>query len=86
VIRESAAGEKDAEQLKYYAPGTGNVRTAWLQTGAKVSETLELVRIAQVNPKTLAEVRTKALKLEDSAYRRSKDVYMQTDRLRGTEK
>ena len=75
VIKESAAGEKDAEQLKYYASGTGNVRTAWLETGAKVSETLELVRIAQVDPKTLAEVRTKALKLEGSAYRRSKDVY-----------
>ena len=52
VIKESAAGEKDAEQLKYYASGTGNVRTAWLETGAKVSETLELVRIAQVDPKT----------------------------------
>ena len=78
VIKESAAGEKDAEQLKYYAPGTGNVRTGWLGTGIKVSETLELVRVIQLDTKALAEIRANALKLERSAYGRSKDVYAKT--------
>jgi len=78
VIKESAAGEQDAEQLKFYAPGVGNVRTGWIGTGAKTTETLELVRIEQLDTKAMASVRTKALQLEHSAYRRSKDVYAKT--------
>ena len=78
VIKESAAGEQDAEQLKFYAPGVGNVRTGWIGTGAKTTETLELVRIEQLDAKAMASVRTKALQLEQSAYRRSKDVYAKT--------
>jgi hypothetical protein len=37
-----------------------------------------LVRLEQLDPRALAEVRTKALKLEQSAYRHSKDVYAKT--------
>ncbi len=78
VIKESAAGEQDAEQLKFYAPGVGNVRTGWIGTGAKTTETLELVRIEQLDAKALQSVRTKALQLEQSAYRHSKDVFAKT--------
>jgi hypothetical protein len=78
VIKESAAGEPDAEQLKYYGPGVGNIRTGWIGTGAKVTETLELVRFEQLGPKALAETRVNALQLEKSAYRRSKDTYART--------
>ena len=75
VIKESAEGEPDAEQLKFYAPGVGNIRTGWTGTGAKATETLELVRIEQLDQKALAAMRAKALQLEQSAFRRSKDVY-----------
>ena len=78
VIKESAAGEKDAEQLKYYAPGTGNVRTGWLGSEAQATETLELIRVDQLEGKALHEVNQKALQLESTAYRRSKDVYSRT--------
>lgn len=78
VIAESAAGERDAEQLKYYAPGVGNIRTGWLGSDDKATEFLELVKVEQLKGPALAEVHRKALLLEKSAYRRSKDVYVKT--------
>jgi hypothetical protein len=80
VIKESAAGEKDAAQLKYYAPGVGNIHTGWLGEAASVTENLELVKIEQLAPEELRKVRMKALRLESDAYRRSKDVYAKTAR------
>ncbi|MEA2791527.1 MAG: hypothetical protein QOG73_3933 [Acetobacteraceae bacterium] len=78
VIKESATGEKDAEQLKYYASGTGNVRTGWLGSAAQATETLELVKVEQLDRRALLEVSQKALQLEKAAYKRSKDVYSKT--------
>jgi hypothetical protein len=78
IIAESAAGEKDAEQLKYYAPGVGNIRTGWLGSDDKATEFLDLVKVEQLEGPTLGEARRKALLLEKSAYRRSKDVYAKT--------
>ena len=77
VIRETAAGEDNAFQLKYYARNIGNVRVGW--SGAdKTKETLELVRIEKLSPTALAQLRTKALNLEKSAYVHSKNVYART--------
>ena len=53
----------------------GHILTGWTGTGAKATETLELVRIEQLDQKALAAIRAKALQLEQSAFRRSKDVY-----------
>ena len=78
VIIETSASEPDAEQLKYYASGVGNVRVGWRGGGDPTKETLELVRIEQLDEAALAEVRAKALELEQSAYQRSKTVYAQT--------
>lgn len=78
VIIETSASEPDAEQLKYYAPGVGNVRVGWRGGGDPTKETLELVKIEHLDAEALAEVRAKALELEQSAYRRSKDVYAHT--------
>jgi hypothetical protein len=78
VIKETARSEIDAEQLKYYAQGIGNVRVGWAGKGEKTRETLELVKVEQLDPKALAEIDAKALKLEKSAYRRSKNVYART--------
>ncbi len=78
VIAENSSSEPDAEQLKYYARGVGNVRVAWRGAGEKTKETLELEKFEQLNAKALAEVRAKALQLERSAYKKSKNVYSRT--------
>lgn len=80
VIKESAQGEKDAEQLKYYASGVGNIRTGWLGKNAAVTENLELMKVERLSSAELRNVRLKALRLESDAYRRSKDVYGKTVR------
>jgi hypothetical protein len=78
VIKETARSEIDAEQLKYYAQGVGNVRVGWAGKGEKTRETLELIKFEQLDSKALAEIDAKALKLEKSAYKRSKNVYAGT--------
>lgn len=78
VIAETSQSEPDAQQLKYYARGVGNVRVGWRGAGEKTKETLELVRVEQLDAAALAEARAKALQLEQSAYQRSKTVYART--------
>ncbi len=78
VIKEAARAEKDAEQLKYYAPGVGNVRVGWTGNGEKAKEILELVKIEQLDAEAQAEIREKALKLEKSAYKHSRNSYART--------
>lgn len=79
VIAETSASEPDAEQLKYYAPGVGNVRVGWRGEGEKTRETLELVEVEQLAGEALKEVQIKALELESLAYRESQDVYSLTE-------
>lgn len=78
VIAEMSAGEPDAQQLKYYVRGTGNVRVGWRGSGEKTKETLELVRVDRLDAAALAAVRADALKLEQSGYRHSPTVYAHT--------
>jgi hypothetical protein len=78
VIAETSQSEADAQQLKYYARGVGNIRVGWRGAGEKTKETLELVRIEQLSAAELSAVRDKALALERSAYQRSKSVYGRT--------
>jgi hypothetical protein len=78
VIAEVSVAEQDAQQLKYFAPGVGNLRIGWRGKGEKTKETLELVKVEQLGPAPLAEARAAALKLEKSAYSRSKNVYAHT--------
>lgn len=77
VIEEFSLEEVGAFQLKYYAPGVGNVRVGWKGADA-TRETLELVEVVQLSPQELAEVREEALELEQRAYEISKEVYDQT--------
>jgi hypothetical protein len=77
VIAESSLGEMDAYQLKYYAPGVGNVRVGWRGADA-TQEELELVEYMQLDLNALAEVRAQALELEQHAYQVSEEVYGQT--------
>jgi hypothetical protein len=78
VIAEVSGAETDAQQLKYFARGVGNVGVAWRGKGEKTKETLDLVKVEQLSPAELAKVRAEALKLEKSAYARSKNVYAPT--------
>lgn len=80
VIRETSLEEEavDAFQLKYYASGVGNIKVGWMGTGEKTKEMLDLTKVEQLDEQELAAVRAKALALEKSAYRRSKNVYGRT--------
>ena len=85
VIAETSLSEPDAFQLKYYAPRVGNVRVGWRGEGEKSQEVLELVAYKQLNTEELAAANAEALKLEQSAYANSPDVYAQTPPLAGNE-
>jgi hypothetical protein len=78
VIAETSAAEPNAQQLKYYARGVGNVNVGWRGAGEKTKETLELTKVEQLDANALAEVRAKALEMEKNAYQRSKSVYAHT--------
>jgi hypothetical protein len=74
---ETSLGEVDAYQLKYYAPGVGEIRVGWRGKDA-TQEELELVEYQQLSPDALAEIRAEALALEEHAYEISADVYGKT--------
>jgi hypothetical protein len=77
VIEEFSREEPNAFQLKFYAPGVGNVRVGWEGADAN-QEMLELVDLVQLSPEALAQVRASALELEMRAYQISIEVYDQS--------
>lgn len=70
-------------QLKYYAPGVGNVRVGWAGKNEDTKETLVLVKINRLGAKAMAQARAAARKLEASAYARKK-IYGETKPLAGS--
>jgi hypothetical protein len=74
VTDEFSRTEPGAHQLKYYAPGVGNVRVGWRGEDPD-QETLVLARVRRLRPGGVATARRAALKLEAHAYHVSKDVY-----------
>jgi hypothetical protein len=80
VIKETSEEEDKvgAAQLKYYAAGVGNIKAGWIGSADRSKEMLELTRVEQLDASQMAAVRAKALALERSAYRRSKNVYGRT--------
>jgi hypothetical protein len=77
VTDEFSLDEPGAHQLKYYAPGVGNVRVGYYGNDP-TKETLELVSQVRMSTAALAQARAEALKMEKRAYQRSKDVYART--------
>ncbi len=77
VVAEFSQEEPDAFQLKYYAPGLGNIRVHWRGLDA-TRETLELVEFVELSAEELAAAHESALELEARAYEISKEVYDQT--------
>jgi hypothetical protein len=67
----------DGHQLKYYAPGIGNIRAA-PGVGGKEREVLVLVEVKRLGPGALAKVREEARKLDKRAYRTRRNLYRHT--------
>jgi hypothetical protein len=74
VIREYNPDEPGRSQLKYYAPGLGQIGVGFLGSEPG-KETLELSAIDHLDASGLASARASALKLEKHAYAISKAVY-----------
>lgn len=77
IIEEFNQSEPDAIQVKYYAPGVGNVQVGWRGEDASHEE-LELTEFTQLGPEDLAKIRDEALALEAHAFEISKEVYALT--------
>ena len=67
VTEEEDDENPGAFQLKYYAPGVGNVRVGYRGDDPEEEE-LELVEVKQLDPAEWAEADTEALALETRAY------------------
>jgi hypothetical protein len=77
AIAESSLDETGAYQLKYFAPGLGEIQVGW--KGADLTqEELVLTEYKQLSPEELAAVRAMVLSLEKHAYVVSTDVYALT--------
>ena len=77
VIEEFERNKPGAYQLKYYAPGVGDVRVGWRGPEEEEKEGLDLVKDVRLGPEALAKARANALKLEKHAYE-IKDYYGKT--------
>jgi hypothetical protein len=79
VTKEFSRSEPGAFQLKYYAPGVGNVRVGWGGPNEEEHEVLVLTALVQLDAEGLDEVRTKALAQEERAYASSPAAYGPTE-------
>ena len=76
IVDEFNLDEPTFFQVKYYAPGIGNVQIGFKGDDPN-GETLELVELKTLNAEELAQARDAALALEANAYERS-EVYATT--------
>lgn len=77
VNAEANLTEQGAVQLKYFAPGVGEIRVGW-RGNDNTKEELQLVEYRQLTPDELADVHTQALALEKHAYEVSPEAYGDT--------
>jgi len=77
VIEEFERNKPGAYQLKYYAPGVGDIRVGWRGPEEEEKEGLDLVKDVRLSPEALAKARADALELEKHAYE-LKDYYKKT--------
>ena len=68
VIEEFERNKPGAYQLKYYAPGVGDIRVGWRGPEEEEKEGLELVQDVSLSPQGVAKARAGALELEKHAY------------------
>jgi hypothetical protein len=67
VTDEFALDEPEARQLKYYAPGVGNIRVGWMGRDEE-QEVLSLVRLTGLDAEAQADVRDQVRALDRRAY------------------
>jgi hypothetical protein len=84
VIEEFERNKPGAYQLKYYAPGVGDVRVGWRGPEEEEKEGLELVEEKRLGPEALAKARAGALELEEHAYE-IKEFYNKTQPAKPTQ-
>jgi hypothetical protein len=75
IDERSPLDPASGRQLKYHAPGVGNVRVGFVDDPE--GEVLVLAQVAQLSPEELIKVRQDTLKLEEHAYKIS-GLYRQT--------
>ncbi|HEX2157541.1 MAG TPA: hypothetical protein VHS79_11295, partial [Actinomycetes bacterium] len=71
VTDEFALDEPEARQLKYYAPGVGNIRVGWMGRDEE-QEVLSLTALTRLDAEAMAEVRREVQALDRNAYENSK--------------
>ena len=71
----TGSDQHGGHQLKYYAPGVGNIQIS--AVADREAETLILVEVRHLGHAELAGIRQAALELESRTYQVS-DVYRQT--------
>jgi hypothetical protein len=77
VIEEFERNKPGAYQLKFYAPGFGDIRAGWRGPEEEEKEGLDLVKDVRLGTEALAKACTDALKLEKRAYA-IKEYYSKT--------
>jgi hypothetical protein len=75
---------QDGHQLKYYAPGVGNIEAAPGKGGVE-REVLELTKFTRLDPGALEFANKEALRIERRGYDKRKDVYGKTPPLQPIE-
>jgi hypothetical protein len=75
IIEEFEIDKPGAWQLKYFAPGVGNVRVGWRGKNDKDHETLVLFEARQLTPAQLEKAHAHVLELEARAYETRVEVY-----------
>ena len=78
LVDEFDPDQPGKHQLKYYAPGVGNVRVGWRGAKEDSKEKLVLVGLRRIGPAAMTKARAGALKLERSAYRITRSIYGHT--------
>ena len=82
VIEEWALDDPDARQLKYYAPGIGNIRVGWSGSAEQEQELLELVEWGVLSDAELDDVHTEVLALEQHAFEIRPELFGDTEPMR----
>jgi hypothetical protein len=82
VIEEWALDDPDAKQLKYYAPGVGNIRVGWSGSAEQEQELLQLVEWGVLTDGELDDVRAAAIALEEHAFEIRPELFGDTEPMR----
>jgi hypothetical protein len=78
VTSEFSPGEPGMSQLKYYAPGVGNIRVGWAGRKDTDHEVMALVSVTHLGPQPLARARAAAVRMDQRSYKRKPGVFGRT--------